>query len=234
MGPVSLNKDNLVNKAGIEVEVIPIMRSPCPSPKPKKKQSKRAKSEMGFYKDKRIIEDDRGSLPDLKSSPLKCSLISTVMQMNPETFLSNESLLSGDQKMSRSLGSAESLPKGSITNAVVNWLQRSSPFSSTDNIYHHSITTSIPDTMDVSMSIFDEDDLLENSGAFSEKSQGKSEHAVPDIFVSDEISSSVKQKIEKSPDPKLGNYALDMTCRPEMTGPDMFDTFICMVSFTHN
>lgn len=229
MGPVSLNKDNLVNKAGVEVEVIPIMRSPCPSPK-RKKKSKRAKSEMGFYKDKRIVEDDRGSLPDLKFSPLKCSLVSTVIQMNPETFLSNESLPSGDHKMSRSLGSTESLPKGSITNAVVSWLQKSSPFSSTDNIDHQSITTSIPDTMDVSMSIFDEDDMLETSGAFSEKSHGKSEHVIPDILVSDEVSSSVQQKITI---PDLGNYALVRTCRPEVTGPDMFDTFICMVSFTH-
>lgn len=214
MGPVSLNKDNLINKAGIEVEVIPIMRSPCPSPK-RKKKDKRAKSDMGFYKEKRIIEDDRGSLPDFKSTPLKSSLISTMMQMNPEIFLSNESLLSGDHKMSRSLGSAESLPKGSITNAVVSWLQKSSPFNSTENIDHQSITTSIPDTMDVSMSIFDEDDLLEISGAFSEKSQGKSEHVVPDILVSDEVSSSVQQKITKTPDPKLGNYALVRTVDPK-------------------
>ncbi|KAJ8951609.1 hypothetical protein NQ318_012279 [Aromia moschata] len=107
------------------------------------------------------------------------------MRLNADSFLSNESLVSSvkssEQRMSRSVGSAESLPKGAIMNAVVSWLQKSSPFSSTDNIDHQSVTTSIPDTMDVSMSIFDEEDLLEH---FDEKS--KSEQIIPDILISED------------------------------------------------
>nr|CAI5853502.1 unnamed protein product [Callosobruchus analis] len=177
MAPVKLNKDTLVNKAGVEVDVIPIMRSPCVSPRPRKKKKspnsdKRAKSEMGFYSDRSTRNDDHGSLPDLKATTTKISLYNTILQMKPERFLSTESLLSGETRTTRSLGSEHSLTKGVVMNAVVSWLQKSSPFSSTDNFDHHS---SVADTVDTS--IFDEDDLLEHSEI------SKSEHRIPDILV---------------------------------------------------
>ena len=81
MGPVTLNKDNLVNKAGVEVDVIPIMRSPCHTPRPTKK-NKRAKSALDFYEETSPPKEfDRGSLPDLKRTSLKGSLISTVVRL---------------------------------------------------------------------------------------------------------------------------------------------------------
>lgn len=194
MGPVTLNKDSLVNKAGLEVDIIPIMKSPCASPKPKRrKPSKRAKSEMGFHKDK--YDNERGSLPDLhtksKNITIKGSIMSTIMKMNPETFLSrsledsSDSILS-ENIMSRSLGSTDSLSKGILVNAVVNWLQRASPFGSTDNIMNQSWSTSLPDT---NYSQQEEDDL-ELSALLSEgdqSQQSKSDNYIPpNIFISDD------------------------------------------------
>lgn len=132
MGPISLNKDNLVNKAGIEVEIIPVRRSPCPSPAPKRKD-KRARSELGFYTNDNVdIQSERGSLPDLLNIHQKGSITNTIMQLDPNRFLGRSSKsLSGD-KMSRSLGSTELFPKGTVVNAVKNWLEKSNPFSSTE------------------------------------------------------------------------------------------------------
>lgn len=146
MAPVNLNKDNLVNKAGVEVDVIPIMRSPCASPRHKRKKRKtaRAKSEIAFGKSPQKPDEDRGSLPDLDHyKALKGSLVELV-QTNPDRFLnrtsvsgSTESLVSSimsEDRMARSLGSSESLSKGAIMNAVVNWLHKSSPLGSLDNL----------------------------------------------------------------------------------------------------
>lgn len=133
-----------------------------------KEKSHRAKSELGFYKQNKRLEDERGSLPDLKGSPSKRSLVSTIIHMNPSTFLgsSNESLLS-EHRMSRSLGSTDSLTKGSIMNAVVSWLQKSSPFGSVDNIDNQS-GASFSDPMDSSIIIFDDDQsLYETSDHYS-------------------------------------------------------------------
>lgn len=192
MGPVTLNKDNLINKAGIEVDVIPIMRSPCASPTPKKKKStKRAKSEMGFHRSKRDkLEVDRGSLPDLqrsKSIPIKGSILGTIMHLKPERFLSRsletgstDSLVSSIIESTHSFGSTESLSKGAITNAVVNWLHKSSPFASSDNLEQHSCSTSMLDPMDTSTSIFDDEESVSSS--------------IPMIFVSEEEPSKEKKK----------------------------------------
>lgn len=188
MGPVKLNRDTLVNKAGIEVDVIPIMKSPVATPKHQRKhKNKRAKSEMGFYKDKKI-EDDRGSLPDLKVTRSSKSLYSTILQMNPDTFISksNESLMSSmhssEQLMSRSLDSGALESKGALMSAVTNWLQKSSPFSSIDNIDRQSIATSIPDTLDTgSLSLYDD---IDNSFS-EEKSHLKSDPTIPDILISE-------------------------------------------------
>lgn len=190
MGPVTLNKDNLVNKAGVEVDVIPIMRSPCASPKPKKKKStKRAKSEMGFHRKR--VEEDRGSLPDLQRSkniPIKGSILGTIMQLTPERFLSRsletgstDSLVSSIIESTHSFGSTESLSKGAITNAVVNWLHRSSPFASSENLEQHSCSTSMLDPMDTSISIFDDEESVAS--------------LIPTIFVSEE--DPPKEKKEK-------------------------------------
>ncbi|KAG5895832.1 hypothetical protein JTB14_038262 [Gonioctena quinquepunctata] len=183
MGPVKLNKGHLLNKAGIEVDVIPIMRSPCHSPKPRNK-SKRAKSAMSHYRDKDLKDDHSGSLPDLKTSPLRGSLLNTVVQMGPRTFLSTDSLSRDEHRMTRSLGSTESLPKGAIVGAVMNWLQKSSPFSSTDNIDKSSFG-SIADVMETSISIFDDDEMVEVSDY---EFLTRSEREIPQISVETEAS----------------------------------------------
>lgn len=198
MGPVTLNKDSLVNRAGMEVDVIPIMKSPCPSPKPERKQSKRAKSEMGFRKDK--YDSERGSLPDLhtsesKKNAMKGTILNTIMKMNPNTFLSrsledsSDSILS-EQITSRSLGSNESLSKGILMNAVVNWLQKTSPFGSTDNIMNQSWSTSITDhythqedddDLELSVLLSSDGDQLQQ-----DRTNSRSDNYIPNIFISDD------------------------------------------------
>lgn len=132
MAPVTLNKDNLVNKAGIEVDVIPIKRSPSHSPRPTKK-NKRAKSAMDFYEETSPPKEffDRGSLPDLKRTvSSKGSLVSTIIQLNPDRFLygSNASLRS-------TASSSSELSRGEIMNAVLDWLDKSvDSFSSESNL----------------------------------------------------------------------------------------------------
>lgn len=182
MGPVTLNKDSSVNRAGIEVNVIPIMKSPCPSPQPmKKKIPKRPHSELGFHRDK-LDQDDSGSLPDLKRAPQKNSLLDTILKMNPETFLSTESL----NNESRSSCGSNAMSKGSIMNAVADWLQKASPFGSTEQLDQRSLGTSIADMTDTSLSIFDDDDL----DSSHEKTNSKSEYAVPDIIILPEASTT--------------------------------------------
>ncbi|XP_074034952.1 uncharacterized protein isoform X4 [Leptinotarsa decemlineata] len=183
MGPVNLNKDKVINKAGIEVDVIPIMRSPCASPK-HRKRGKRAKSDMGYYKGD-VNTNHLGSLPDLKSSSLKGSLLDTVMQMNPKTFLSSESLPTDNRPTESSDN------KGILVTAVMNWLQKSSPFESLENINNRS-AESIQDDMDISMSLFDEDDC---------KSQSNSQHEVPHIT----ISLHDQKSVENAMDTTLGS-----------------------------
>lgn len=184
MGPVTLNKDSSINRAGIEVNVIPIMKSPCPSPQPKKQTIyRRPHSELGFRRD-RLDQDDNSSLPDLKRSPQKGSLLDTILKMNPDTFLSNESL-NNDSKFSRSSYAAS---KGSIMNAVADWLQKTSPFGSIEQIDQRSLATSFADMTDTSISLFDDDDLEDSS---HEKSFSKSDYAVPEIFVLPDESSTL-------------------------------------------
>lgn len=208
MGPVNLNKDTFINKAGIEVDVIPIMRSPCASPKPikKKKKNKRAKSEMGFHRRAVNKEEDYVSLPDLQrtaSIPIHGSLLETVKYLKPERFLSRSletdstdslisSLLESEGHVAHSLGSTESLSKGALTNAVINWLQRSSPFGSTDNIERQSCCASIPDNADItSISMFDDEESIDSSGLFSESvhidtpSNKQDNQSIPSIYISD-------------------------------------------------
>lgn len=214
MGPVRLNEGILVNKAGIEVEVIPIMKSPCASPKPRKKKSHRAKSELGHYRQRNRLEDEHGSLPDLKGSPSKRSLVSTIIHMNPSTFLgsSNESLMSDyNNRMTRSLGSNDSLQRGSIMNAVVNWLQKSSPFGSVDNIDIHS-GTSLSDPMDSSIIIFDDDiSLIETSEILSnENSYNENVSERKDCVENKFKSSNVIKTAENIKDsiPSIGKYVI--------------------------
>ena len=147
MGPVTLNKNNFVNKAGIEVDVIPIKKSPCPSPIHRHK-TKRARSEMSFRPSKQL-DEERGSLPDLHSYK-KGVIMDQIMRMSPDVFLSRgsseslNSLLKGDD-MSRSLENRHSLSTGVVVSAVVNWLHKNnSPFGSNELI--SQITTSEPST----------------------------------------------------------------------------------------
>lgn len=215
MGPVTLNKDKLINPGGVEVDVIPIMKSPCSSPKPPKKKTKRARSEMGFYKSNRLmIEDDRGSLPELKTGSGSGSLYETIIHMRPERFLgqslhtSNESLAStqrSNEIFSRSLGSADSFPQRSIMGAVKQWLEKSSPCSSTDNIDVQSMSASLHETID-SASVLDEDDILEFSGAsFPDDRSNKS--FVPNIIISeDQQNNNTKPSSIKRRDQNLGKF----------------------------
>ncbi|KRT79470.1 hypothetical protein AMK59_7601, partial [Oryctes borbonicus] len=178
MGPVTLNKDHMINKAGIEVDVIPIMKSPCPSLSSHKRSKKRAKSELGFHS-KPKHDSDRGSLPDLHDYK-KGVIMDTIMRMSPNVFLSNphidsnesvSSFLRSDDRMAKSLGSNDSLSRGLITNAVTNWLQKSSPFGSVDNM-----TQSVSSNQ---TSTFDDTDLTEASGS-------RQDSQIPDIFISED------------------------------------------------
>lgn len=203
MGPVTLNKDSSINRAGIEVNVIPIMKSPCPSPQPKKKKIyKRPHSELGFRRD-RLDQDDNTSLPDLKRSPHKGSLLDTILKMNPETFLSSESL-NNDSRVSRSSGGSYAASKGSIMNAVADWLQKTSPFGSTEQLDQRSLATSYADITDTSISLFDDDDL----DSSHEKSISRSDYAVPDILVLPDDSSTLsparKHRNKSKTSPHLG------------------------------
>lgn len=198
MGPVTLNKDSSINKAGIEVNVIPIMKSPCPSPQPRRKQKyRRPHSEMGF-RNHEPDDDDNGSLPDLKKSSHKRSLLDTVLTMNPDTFLSNESL----NNESRISGSSNPSSKGAIMYAVVDWLQRTSPFGSIEQLDQ----TSIADITDTSLSVFDEDDFESSH----DKSFTQSEYTIPDIFILPEdnctVSPAKKRTKKLKTDPQLGKY----------------------------
>lgn len=193
MGPVTLNKDSSINKAGIEVNVIPIMKSPCPSPQPRRKKIlRRPHSELGFHRDKMDL-DDSGSLPDLKRSSQKGSLLDTIIKLNPETFLSTESL-DNDSKISRSSGSSCRMAKGAIMNAVVDWLDKASPFGSREILDQPSLGTSIADITDTSLSIFDDD-----FDSLFEKSISKSEAApLPDILITSEDNSTPRKRKNKT------------------------------------
>ncbi|KAF2880253.1 hypothetical protein ILUMI_25915 [Ignelater luminosus] len=198
MGPVNLNKDHLINKAGVEVDVIPIKRSPCPSPTPLQK-IRRPSSELGYRRQDKF-QEDRGSLPDLfRSKPThsKGGILDTILQRNPDTFLSKtpemgsaESLVSSvmsndQQRMARSLGSTDSLSKGALTAAVVNWLNRASPAGSLEQLDHDQ---------DMSKSIGDDSESLTSLGLLSDP---KTEHTIPDILVSNGKSSR-KRKEKKA------------------------------------
>lgn len=173
MGPVTLNKDHLINKAGVEVDVIPIMKSPCPSPQPENKSKTRARSELGFHPIQKR-DTERGSLPDLHEYR-KGGIMDTIMRMSPNVFLSRstctDSCESINDRMAKSLGSNDSLSKGLITTVVSNWLHNSSPFGSVDNM-----TQSVSSNP---TSAYDDIDLME-AGASRHDSQ------IPDIFVSED------------------------------------------------
>lgn len=144
MAPITLNKGHLVNKAGIEVDVIPIRRTPSPSPL-FGTEMRRTRSEMGYRIDEQL-EDDRRSLPDVVQSRKykKGDVMNTIMRRNPSSFLIGCS----DEEMSNNSGassilsisicsslmeSVESIPERPITSAIMRWMSKSS-FSSIDDI----------------------------------------------------------------------------------------------------
>lgn len=203
MGPVTLNKDHLVNKAGIEVDVIPIKRSPCVSPAPKRKlQHKgRARSAMGFYHDKQV--EERGSLPDLQSTGKamdarqhrhvqKGAIMSAILKFEP-SILKNTSAtnstsslyynaLDADARFSRRK-STESLTKGTVMSAVKDWMAKSTPFGSIENVRSTTDANSLADT---TISIFDDDDIdsIDMLSDHAGQSDGsRSDNPIPDIHV---------------------------------------------------
>lgn len=213
MGPVTLNKHKLINKAGIEVNVIPIMRSPVGSPTPKKKIStKRASSEMGFHRKKELVEENRGSLPDLhksKNIPIKGSILETVLKLTPNRFLSKsetgstDSLATSVIESTHSFASTGSISKGALTNAVVTWLQKSSPFASSENIEQHSGSTSTFDPMETGAYIFDDEESVDEDSSL-----------IPTIFISEEeTSASVCNpfKMKKEPHIKREHCSIEQT-----------------------
>lgn len=206
MGPVTLNKDNLVNKAGIEVDVIPIKRSPCSSPQPRKaisprKPKMRARSEMGFYTEKEI--EDTGSLPDLeridkkfpKLELKKGKIMSAVLKFNDEMLsrsYENDSTSSSVYNSLTNLSpflrrQSDIVTKGSLVNVVKDWMAKSSPFGSTENVKSVD-TNSLADT---NISIFDDDDVesleISYSDCGAKDNDSKSELSfLPDIQVYDD------------------------------------------------
>lgn len=207
MGPVTLNKDHLINKAGIEVDVIPIKRSPCTSPLPKRKleNKDRAKSAMGFYKEKQV--EERGSLPDLQNTGKvndikniqKGSIMSAILKSNPNILkdtISSSSTNSvyfnafdSNNSFKRRL-STDSLTKGNVVSAVKEWMARSTPFGSTDNIR----STDAISLADTTNSIFDDDDndsvdLQSESVYHLESESSKSDNHIPDILIYNENNS---------------------------------------------
>lgn len=209
MGPVTLNKDNLVNKAGMEIDIIPIKRSPCSSPQPRRpiKQNFRARSEMGFYTEKDIVEDTN-SLPDLervdKRAPKfkieKGQIMSAVIKFNTDMLSRSYEMDSTSSSVYNSLQNispflrrqSDSITKGSLVNLVKEWMEKSSPFGSSENVRSLD-TNSLADT---NISIFDDDDSVEISysdcGVTQNEPDVKPNNLLPDIFVfSDENVPSV-------------------------------------------
>lgn len=205
MGPVTLNKDHLINKAGIEVNVIPIKRSPCSSPLPKRnlENKGRAKSAMGFYKEKQI--EERGSLPDLQSTGKinepklaiqRGSIMSAILKSNPNILEESISVSKSSQTkfnlcdikrtFSRRM-STESLTRGTVVTAVKDWMARTTPFGSTDNI-RSTDTISLADTT-ISMGDDDDNDSVDLQSdsiyQFESESSKSDTNVVPDIYVYD-------------------------------------------------
>ncbi|KAF5279400.1 hypothetical protein FQA39_LY05510 [Lamprigera yunnana] len=170
MGPVNLNKDHVTNKAGIEVNVIPIMRSPYQSPTPVRK-IKRPHSELG-YNTKKVFEE-RGSLPDLynsHSSYEKGSILHAILKKHPSSFLEQKSDLGSTQSLfgssteqrspPKSVGSTDSLSKGALTSAVMSWLSKASPFSSCESLEQAIVITDDNDNEAASLCYSNQADSL--------------------------------------------------------------------------
>lgn len=198
MGPVTLNKDNLINKAGIEIDIIPIKRSPCSSPQPRRaiKNNTRARSEMGFYSEKEI--EDTNSLPDLERVEKKRpkfdikrgKIMSAVQKFNDEVrsyevSSTSSSVYNSVHDLSPFLRrKSDSVTKGSLVNIVKDWMEKSSPFGSIENIRSVE-TNSLPDT---NISVCDDDDSIEISFSDCGASQQdtKSDNVLPDIYIFDD------------------------------------------------
>lgn len=109
----------------MEVNVIPIKRSPCHSPLPRKKNN-RAKSALNIYESHtKPIEFDRGSLPDLKQT----RSISQIIRLNPDRYLYGSTT---------SLNTNSSSSKGEVVSAVLDWLDNISIASSDSNLSQSS------------------------------------------------------------------------------------------------
>lgn len=143
MAPITLNKGHLVNKAGIQVDVIPIRRSTSCSTV-RVTEIRRTKSEMG-YKANEEFEYDRWSLPDVSLSRnyRKGDIMNTVIKRNPSTFLfrcssgktSNNSVpcsLLSLEIYNSLKKSYDSIYRRPVTDAFMKWMSKS--FLSINNI----------------------------------------------------------------------------------------------------
>lgn len=138
MGPVKLNQNSSVNKAGKEVDVIPIMRSPQLSPALKRRKlTRHAKSDLVLYAENFVENMNTSSLPNLQ---VPTANIFTTTNKQYSNFLSVNSLHHESVGKHRSL---DSIQRGSIMSAVVSWLEKSNGFRSQDNINHQSILTNV-------------------------------------------------------------------------------------------
>lgn len=205
MGPVTLNKDNLVNRAGIEIDIIPIRRSPSSSPQPRRPYKKlksplskvRAKSEMGFYTERDI--EDTGSLPDLeridkrfpKLAIKRGQIVTAVLKFNDDVLSKSYEMDSTSSSVYNSLSNlspylrrrSDTITKGSLVTVIKDWMEKSSPFGSTENVKSVD-TNSLADT---NVSIFDDDDVDSVEISYSDYGQTdtKSDSYLPDIQVYD-------------------------------------------------
>ncbi|XP_045463233.1 uncharacterized protein LOC123672919 isoform X7 [Harmonia axyridis] len=124
MAPVKLNVNHSVNKAGVEVDVIPIMPSPNVSPKAKKKRRRHRST---------TCSNESQSPSPAKQHPhsyLQDSITKRILEINPRRFLSGTFINEeNDSHFDENLWSTKSLdnisiPTGErpIMNAVVDWL----------------------------------------------------------------------------------------------------------------
>lgn len=171
MAPVKFNKDQYVSKAGIEIDIIPIKKSPYSSPTFQRRPTRRPKSQNDHRRPIEVPEVPettsttntylRASLPDIFGSRLD----SKVSPARSAIYLPTEKLVSTFMTINQARGggfsrdnlsetnttSTDSLnQKGVVMNAVLTWLSQSSLFEDDDPMLRSTSPC-------VNSMIFDED-----------------------------------------------------------------------------
>lgn len=155
MAPVKLNKDQKINKAGVEVDVIPIMPSPHMSPDLKKNRKFRRHLSNSPEQHSKVY--------------LQESITKRIFEMNPKRFLSRSSvnedspLPNHDEElwMTRSLDDVSNTPNRPIMNAVVGWL--SSPTRPTYKSNHKYLTIESHQSSNKPKDVLNENIIKESS-----------------------------------------------------------------------